>query len=101
MVYEVTDENFEAEVASSAIPCLIEFTAPWCAPCKNMLPRLEQLSEEYDGRVKFVVAALPYLVYVTDGMQTPLFDESVPLERLRERIDFMLGGGQAPTTRPL
>ena len=116
MVHEITDESFQAEVAESDTPCIIEFTAGFCTFCDEMIPVFETLSEEFDGRVKFcivntdenkqlrikfVVAAYPYIVYVHDGMQTPLFDELVTEERLRERIQFMLDGNEAPTTRPL
>ena len=52
-------------------------------------------------RIKFAVAAFPYIVWVANGMQAPLFDEIVTEERLEERIRFVLDGGQAPTTRPL
>ena len=116
MIHEVTDENFEREVADSDVPCLIEFTGAWCSLCEKLLPTLEELAGRYDGRVKFctvntddqrdlrikfAVAALPYLVYVANGQMTPLFDEYVTLERLQERLDYMLAGNQAPTTRPL
>ena len=116
MVYEITDDTFEAEVANSPIPCVIEFTAGWCTMCDEMVPTFEALSDQYAGavkfcivntdeqkklRIKFAVAAYPYIVFVANGMKTPLFDELVSAERLKERIDFVLNGGQAPTTRPL
>ena len=116
MIYEITDDTFKAEVVNSAAPCVILFTGAWCGVCHEMLPRLEELAGEYGDkvkfcsvdtdkekglRIKFAVAVLPYLVYTADGMQTPLFDELVTTDKLRERIDFMLEGGAAPTTRPL
>lgn len=116
MLYEITDENFQAEVADSEVPCVIEFTGCWCTLCHKMIPALEELSEEYGEtvkfctvdtdkqkqlRIKFAVAALPYVVYIADGMRTPLFDELVSKDRLKERIDFMLGGATMPTTQPV
>ena len=116
MVHEITDETFEAEVANSPVPCVIEFTAGFCTFCDEMTPVFEELSEKFGERVKFclvntdeskqlrikfAVAAFPYIVLVADGMKTPLFDELVNAERLEERIRFVLEGGQAPTTRPL
>lgn len=116
MIYEITDDNFEAEVAESSVPCVIEFTAGWCTMCDEMVPTFEELAESYGDdvkfcivntdeqrglRIKFAVAAYPFIVLVAGGMKTPLFDELVTAERLRERIDFVLGGGKAPTTRPL
>ena len=116
MIHEITDNNFEQEVASSDVPCVIEFTAGFCTYCDDMVPVLEELSEHYGDRVKFcivntddqrglrikfAVAAFPYVVLVADGMKTPLFDEIVTADRLRERIDYVLAGNPAPTTRPL
>ena len=116
MVHEITDATFEDEVVNSDVPCIIEFTAAWCGPCRKMAPTLEELSEKFGDavkfctvdvdeskklRIRFAVAAVPYIVFVADGMQTPLFDELVTAERLEERIRFVLEGGSAPTTRPL
>lgn len=116
MVYEITDETFEQEVANSPVPCVIEFTAGWCTMCDAMAPTFEELSETFGDevkfcivnideqkklRIKFAVAAIPYIVYVADGNKSPLFDELVTADRLAERIRFMLDGGIAPTTRPL
>ena len=50
---EVTGENFRDEVESSDVPVLLDFWAPWCGPCKMMTPALEEMSEEYDGQIKF------------------------------------------------
>ena len=48
----VTDKNFEEEVINSDIPILIEFWASWCVPCKTMEYLLNELEEEYDGKIK-------------------------------------------------
>ncbi len=53
-VQEVTDKNFEIEVVNSDLPVLIDFWAPWCAPCRAIAPVVEELSKEYDGKLKVV-----------------------------------------------
>ena len=48
----VTDKNFEKEILESEIPVLIEFWASWCIPCKTMEYLLNELEEEYNGKIK-------------------------------------------------
>ncbi len=51
---EVTTATFEAEVLQAARPVLVEFTAEWCAPCKQLKPVLEELAQEWAGRAEVV-----------------------------------------------
>ncbi|MFE9174557.1 thioredoxin family protein [Streptomyces kebangsaanensis] len=53
-VDEVTDEDFEAEVLGSELPVLVEFTADWCPPCRQMGPVLSALAAEEGDRLKVV-----------------------------------------------
>ena len=48
----LTSENFENEVLHSDIPVLVDFWAEWCGPCRMLGPVVEQIAEEYDGRLK-------------------------------------------------
>ena len=52
MEYEFTNENFGKEVMNSDIPVMVDFYAKWCGPCRMMLPIVEQMAKEYDGRIK-------------------------------------------------
>ncbi|GAB4323206.1 MAG: thioredoxin [Dehalococcoidia bacterium] len=50
---EVTDATFETDVLKSDLPVLVDFWAPWCGPCRMVAPIVEELGEEYAGKVNF------------------------------------------------
>ncbi|MBK8171847.1 MAG: thioredoxin [Sandaracinaceae bacterium] len=53
-VHSVNDLSFEAEVLKSDVPVLVDFTATWCGPCRQIAPFIDQVGDEYVGRVKVV-----------------------------------------------
>jgi thioredoxin 1 len=51
-IINLTQDNFSQEVLQSSTPVLVDFWAQWCGPCKALTPILDELADEYDGRVK-------------------------------------------------
>lgn len=51
-IHHFTTGNFDAEVLSSDVPVLVDFTATWCGPCKMLAPIVEKLADEFEGKVK-------------------------------------------------
>jgi thioredoxin 1 len=53
-VTAIADDSFEREVLQSATPVLIDFWAPWCAPCRAIAPVVDEIAREYAGKLKVV-----------------------------------------------
>lgn len=85
---ELTEETFTAEVIESGIPVLVDFGAVWCGPCKMLDPVVEELAEDWDGKVKFThidVDHNPNLAMQFSVMGVPtliLFKDGEPLARM-------------------
>jgi len=67
-VVEITDANFETEILTSPTPAVIDFWAPWCAPCRAIAPTVEQLAGEFKGQIKFGKLNIEALAMELDGV---------------------------------
>ena len=51
-IVHVTDDSFEQEVLQSSTPVLVDYWADWCAPCKMIAPVLDEIADEYHGKLR-------------------------------------------------
>jgi len=65
-IHHVTDDSFESEVLQANGPVLVDYWAEWCGPCKAIAPTLDQIAQEYHGRLK--IAKLN----IDDNQDTPV-----------------------------
>jgi len=106
-IHEVTDESFATEVEQSDTPALVDFWAEWCGPCKMIAPTIEELAEEYDGRLKvckldvdenqrtaqqYAVRSIPSMLLFKNGEVVETVVGAVRKQRLEEVIETHLQG---------
>lgn len=104
-VAEVTDTDFDAEVLGAELPVLVEFTADWCGPCRQLAPVLSAIAEEQTGRLKIVqidadtnpamvsrygVLSMPTLLVFRSGEPVKSMVGARPKRRLLEELSHVL-----------
>lgn len=105
MALELTDSNFEQEVLKSDVPVLVDFWAVWCGPCKMIAPIIDELSAEYDGKVKigkmnvdenrmtpgqFGIRSIPTLLVFKGGEVVDKLVGAVPKNNIVDKLEAQL-----------
>ncbi|MGB6064457.1 MAG: thioredoxin [Desulfomonilaceae bacterium] len=98
----VTDGDFDQQILQSDLPALVDFWAAWCGPCRTVGPIVEELADEYRGKVKvakldvdnnkqiaskYGVRGIPTLMLFKDGQVVDQIVGAVPKSRIKELLD--------------
>lgn len=102
---EVNAGSFRNEVLDSDIPVLVDFWAPWCAPCRMLSPVIDELSNDYKGKIKFAkvnvddntelatdlqILSIPVLIIFKDGKEIKRITGANPKEYIEKEIEKAL-----------
>ncbi len=101
----VTDAEFEEKVLKSNVPVIVDFWAPWCAPCRLVAPILEDLAKEYGNKilvakvntdenpqwaVKYGVRGIPTMLFIKNGEVADQMVGAAPKPMIQQRLDNVL-----------
>lgn len=104
-ILDIHDSSFEAEVLKSEKPVLVDFWAPWCAPCKAIGPTIDSLAEAFGDKVKFTkcnvddnpvtpgkfgIKAIPTLIFFKDGNVVDQITGMVQKSKLEDTINKLV-----------
>ncbi len=107
-VTELSDATFKSEVLDSVVPVLVDFTAEWCGPCKQLAPIVDQLANEYAGRMRvrrldidahaqttmqFQILGVPTLILFKGGQPVERLMGFMPKAKILEKLKKHLVNG--------
>jgi len=105
----VTDATFQKEVLESDLPVLVDFWAPWCAPCRMVSPVLEELAADFEGRmvlaklntdensetaIKLGIMSIPTMIVFKDGQEAERMIGARPKQALAEALETFLSSAE-------
>tara|TARA_Y100000588_G_scaffold360844_1_gene421093 strand:+ start:313 stop:642 length:330 start_codon:yes stop_codon:yes gene_type:complete len=104
-LYEFTDKNFDNDVTESELPVLIDFWAVWCGPCKAIAPVIEEIANEYKGKVKvgkvdvdqnqniamkYGIRSIPTLLIMKKGEVVNQIVGAVPKDNITDKLNELI-----------
>ena len=104
-IINLNTENFKTVIAAAATPVLVDFWAPWCGPCKAIAPILDELAEEFAGKLRIAkvnidendtlaaehgIRAIPTMLLFKGGQVAEQFVGMVPKATLKDKITAKL-----------
>ncbi|MBD3422662.1 MAG: thioredoxin [Chitinivibrionales bacterium] len=104
-VVEFNDSNFDEDVLSSDMPVVVDFWAEWCGPCKMLTPIIDDLAQEFEGKIKigklnvdnnpgtaskYGVSSIPTLLFVKGGNVVDQHTGLLAKDPLKTKLDNLL-----------
>ena len=105
MEYKFTADNFEKEVLQASMPVMVDFYSDRCMPCRALMPIVEKLAEEYEGKLKvgkcntdenmqlaaaYRISSIPTFMFFKNGKPEAVYIGAMEKEELQKKADAIL-----------